>query len=146
MTTQAKPRRSGRLVPHFLFAAGLLCTVGIYVVPALLGHSRWDTAPSSLARAIYPPTLVFCFLCCCGAPFFSSLRPSMRFAAAFAAALAFVLALLAALALSLWLCPAPSYSSAILPNHSMQRMGASRSAYFAFGHPPRLAPTADAER
>lgn len=32
------------------------------------------------------------------------------------------------------------------PNHSMQRMGASRLALFPFGRRWQLAPTADAER
>ena len=146
MSRNAEHHRLHSWTPRLLFAGGLIGAFGIYVIPALLGHSPWEPERSGFTRSMFPVAGVACFFCCCAAPFFSALRPSMKFAAAFAAAAAFVIMLLIALGISL-LVGAPSASSSVLqPKQSIQRMGASRSAQLKIVRQRRLVPTADAPR
>ena len=145
MTSNVEHHRH-RWTPTLLFAGGLLGAFGIYVIPALLGHSPWEPARSGFARAMFPAAGVACFFSCCAAPFFSGLRPSMKFAAAFAAAAAFVIVLLVALGVSLLVGPAPTSSSVRQPNKSMEPIGASGSGQFKGAGWWPLAPAAHAQR
>jgi hypothetical protein len=146
MTSEIQERSTNRFIPWLLFLGSLVGVSGSYIIPALLGHSFWEPVSSGSARNCLLVSVILFFVCCCAAPFFSSLRPSMKFAAAFGAAIAFILVMLLALGVSAWVGPRPTNWSAIAPNQSIPRMGASCLVPLQIASPWRLAPTADARR
>jgi hypothetical protein len=114
--SEIQERSTNRFIPWLLFVGSLVGVSGSCIIPALLGHSFWEPVSSGSARNCLLVSVILFFVCCCAAPFFSSLRPSMKFAAAFAAAIAFILVMLLALGVSALVGPGPANWSAIAAN------------------------------